>query len=123
MNIFTTEITNWLSPHTGLAAEALDRMIEIPPDPKLPKELHCASWRQIVTGRLKATPKPEMRKELGRSPDRADAVALAVWDNISTYRPADFTPAQQGQQPGKEWWRETRQQGGQSRRSEEWWRR
>ena len=95
----------------------------IPPDPKLPKELHCASWRQIVTGRLKATPKPEMRKELGRSPDRADAVALAVWDNISTYRPADFTPAQQGQQPGKEWWRETRQQGGQSRRSEEWWRR
>jgi arginyl-tRNA synthetase len=35
MNIFTCEITHWLSSQTGLAPDALDPMIEIPPDPKL----------------------------------------------------------------------------------------
>ena len=35
MNIFTSEIANWLSIQTGLAPGALDAMIEIPPDPEL----------------------------------------------------------------------------------------
>jgi phage terminase large subunit len=49
-------------------------------DAKLEKEIHAPKWHHAVNGRLKATPKEELRKELGRSPDRADAVALAVWE-------------------------------------------
>jgi len=55
----------------------------IPDDSKLAKELHTPSWMQHVSGRLKATDKAEMRKILHRSPDRADACALAVWCPVS----------------------------------------
>jgi hypothetical protein len=51
----------------------------IPDDAKLQAELHCPSWRQLINGRMKATSKDDMRKELNRSPDTADSVALAVW--------------------------------------------
>jgi phage terminase large subunit len=51
----------------------------IPDDPKLLADLHSAAWSQSITGRMKATPKEDLRKALGRSPDRGDALALAVW--------------------------------------------
>jgi hypothetical protein len=49
-------------------------------DTKLAKELHSPEWEGQLSGKLKATPKDVLKKRLGRSPDRADAVALAVWD-------------------------------------------
>lgn len=53
----------------------------IPEDTRLAKELHAAEWIQQATGRLKVTPKSELRKMLdGRSPDRADAVLLSLWE-------------------------------------------
>jgi phage terminase large subunit len=54
----------------------------IPLDGKLGQELHAPSWIGTVQGKQKATPKDELRKKesLGRSPDRADALALAVWE-------------------------------------------
>lgn len=52
----------------------------IPEDARLAKELHAPSWEGQITGRLKATAKSELRKMLGRSPDRADAVCLSVWE-------------------------------------------
>jgi phage terminase large subunit len=52
----------------------------IPEDPKLAREIHAPEWTTDIRGRMKATPKDELRKSLGRSPDRADAVALAVWE-------------------------------------------
>lgn len=53
----------------------------IPEDAKLEKELHAPTWVQhTVNGRNKVTPKPELKKALGRSPDRADAVCLACWE-------------------------------------------
>lgn len=54
----------------------------LPEDGRLTKELHTPSWFQpLGTAKLKATSKKELRKLLdGRSPDRADAVALAVWE-------------------------------------------
>ncbi len=53
----------------------------IPTDAKLEKELHTIEWSQTLQGRLKATAKDDIRKLLnGRSPDRADALALAVWE-------------------------------------------
>jgi hypothetical protein len=58
----------------------------IPEDAKLAKELHAPEWVQQVTGRLKVTPKTDIRKLLGRSPDRADAVALAVWAPVAYAR-------------------------------------
>lgn len=53
-------------------------------DFKLTKELHVLTWRQRANdGKLKLTPKDEIKKELGRSPDRFDALALACWEPIS----------------------------------------
>lgn len=55
----------------------------IPTDTKLAKELHAPEWEGQVTGRLKVTNKDDLRKVLGRSPDRADAIALAVWEQAA----------------------------------------
>jgi phage terminase large subunit len=52
----------------------------IPEDVRLEAELHAPEWIEGPHGRRKVTAKPELRKKLQRSPDRADAVALAVWD-------------------------------------------
>lgn len=49
-------------------------------DTKLAKELHAPSWEAVPGNKVKATAKTELRQILGRSPDRADALALAVWD-------------------------------------------
>lgn len=57
----------------------------IPSDAKLAKELHAPSWEGQVTGRLKATPKSELRKILGRSPDRADAACLSTWEPLNLH--------------------------------------
>lgn len=56
----------------------------IPEDPKLAGELHAVAWEAIAaTGRIKVTRKREIRKAIGRSPDRYDALALAVWEPLS----------------------------------------
>ena len=51
----------------------------IPEDTKLSRELHAPQWEESINGKARATGKSELRKLLERSPDRADAVALAVW--------------------------------------------
>lgn len=56
-------------------------------DAKLAKELHAPEWIGQVSGRMKITPKEDLRKALGRSPDRADALGLAVWDVPSLSEP------------------------------------
>lgn len=60
--------------------------LAIPTDPKLAAELHALEWKQQVNGRLKVTPKDVLRKVLKRSPDRADAVQLACWEELSLSR-------------------------------------
>lgn len=55
----------------------------IPEDVKLEKELHVMEWKAQANGRLKVTPKDIVRKELGRSPDRYDALALSCWEPLS----------------------------------------
>lgn len=56
----------------------------IPDDAKLTAELFSPSFfNHPGSGKLKVTPKSELRKELGRSPDRADAFLLAVWSGAS----------------------------------------
>lgn len=48
-------------------------------DAKLAKELHAPSWEAVAGNKVKVTAKTELRQILGRSPDRADALTLAVW--------------------------------------------
>ena len=52
-------------------------------DTKLAKEMHTLEWREQINGRVKITPKKEIKKEIGRSPDRYDAAALCVWEPIA----------------------------------------
>lgn len=52
-------------------------------DVRLAAELHVLEWREAVNGRLKLTPKEQIRKVLGRSPDRFDALALCAWEPLS----------------------------------------
>lgn len=60
-------------------------------DTRLAKELHTLEWEQSISGKLKLTPKKAIRKELGRSPDRYDALSLACWEPLSLV--ADDLPA------------------------------
>lgn len=55
----------------------------IPEDAKLEAELHSLAWKIHINGRQKLTPKDKIRKEIGRSPDRYDALALACWEPLS----------------------------------------
>lgn len=53
-------------------------------DIKLEKELHALQWQQRARdGKLKVTAKDVIRKLLGRSPDRYDALALSCWEPLA----------------------------------------
>jgi hypothetical protein len=58
-------------------------------DVKLEKELHAFELKNDLKGRQKATPKDVLRKLLGRSPDRFDALALSVWERASMIDASD----------------------------------
>lgn len=51
-------------------------------DAKLAAELHAYEYIQTQSGRLKVTSKEDLRKSLGRSPDRFDALALSCWEPL-----------------------------------------
>lgn len=54
-------------------------------DEKLAQELNAVEFtHNDRLAALKITPKKDIRKEIGRSPDRADALALAVWERGSS---------------------------------------
>lgn len=53
----------------------------LPEDPRTAKDLHAPSWFYDLKKRAIATKKDDLRKILGRSPDRGDGVCLACWDN------------------------------------------
>lgn len=52
-------------------------------DAKLARDLHSLEWRLLPNGQAKVTDKETLRKLLGRSPDRYDALALATWEPLS----------------------------------------
>lgn len=49
-----------------------------PRDGKLLGDLSILKYKMTSRGQIKAEPKPEMKKRLGRSPDRGDAIGLAA---------------------------------------------
>lgn len=52
----------------------------IPDDPELQVELHTPMWEVLLDGRQRKMSKDDIRAKIGRSPDKADAVELAVWN-------------------------------------------
>lgn len=56
-------------------------------DVKLDAELHVLEWRQLVNGLVKVTAKEQIKKELGRSPDRYDATAMSWWEPLHLRAP------------------------------------
>jgi hypothetical protein len=51
--------------------------IALPPDEKLADELCAMRWSIGLDGKVQIEAKNELRARIGRSPDRADAVAMA----------------------------------------------
>jgi hypothetical protein len=62
----------------------------VPPDPKLEGELAAPHYSFDLQGRQKVEGKDDIKKRLGRSPDRADALALSVYPARAPlkYRPS-----------------------------------
>jgi len=54
--------------------------ISLPNDPELKKQLGEIRYKYSSEKKIKLEPKDEMKKRLGYSPDKADAVVLAFWD-------------------------------------------
>lgn len=75
----------------------------LPQDTKLEKELNCIEWTSNLKNQLKATDKDDIRKLIGRSPDRADALCLAAWeigsDRISEEERSPAPPPAPTKQP------------------------
>lgn len=59
--------------------ELMDSTLTLPRDPKLDAELAVTQYDTGSSGNIYVKPKAEIKEKLGRSPDRADAVALACW--------------------------------------------
>lgn len=58
--------------------------ISIPDDPELKKQLEEIRYKYSSERKIKIEPKDEMKKRLGYSPDKADALAMAFWDYAET---------------------------------------
>lgn len=65
-------IRDWLDPSKESKAA-------LPPDDFLLQELTETKWKFRSDGRIQIVEKEEIKKAIGRSPDRADALALTFW--------------------------------------------
>lgn len=72
-------LREWLRDGGSLPPGESDMLLE---------EAPCLSFREGDKGLLVATPKKLIRKQIGRSPDSFDAVALACWVKVVTPRRA-----------------------------------
>jgi hypothetical protein len=66
--------------------EAVEGLMELPPDSKLKEELTCVEYDYTDKGRIRLDRKSDIQEEYGFSPDRADALAMTY-----AYPVADFT--------------------------------
>jgi hypothetical protein len=53
--------------------------LALPPDDELTEELTALTWFPTSSGKVQMVPKDDIKKSIGRSPDKADAVALSFW--------------------------------------------
>lgn len=68
--------------------DALDRGLALPKDDGLMEELLAISYFYRETGKVQIQAKDNIKKELGRSPDKADALALTFFTTIYKDTPA-----------------------------------
>jgi len=59
--------------------------LALPPDERLAEELLALRWSPSPNGRIRLEAKVEAKGRLGRSPDRADAVAMAL--SVASMKP------------------------------------
>lgn len=88
----TEQYTNLRSQLCFAVTEFLKNGGILPEDGKLEGELVAAKYSFDARGRLKVQPKDEIKKQLGRSPNRADALSLAIYSHQGTgfsYRPSE----------------------------------
>ncbi len=63
------------------AREQLEKgRVSLPDDDEIVADLSGIRYQFTADGRIQIESKDEIRKRLGRSPDRGDALALALWD-------------------------------------------
>jgi len=67
--------------------------LTLPDDPMLREELLSIQWELNSAGKIKIVAKDKIKKTLGRSPDRADAVAMAVYEPTERISPNDIVYA------------------------------
>lgn len=65
--------------------EAIEGLLELPPDQKLKEELTCLEYDFTDKGRIRLDRKSDIQEQFGFSPDRADALSLTY-----AYPIADF---------------------------------
>ncbi len=83
--------------------DAFREGLAIPEDVKLSRELAELKAEPHISGRSKVTGKDDLRRELGRSPDRADALALCCVEVSEwKHRPAAEAPAPTHHDPYRE---------------------
>jgi hypothetical protein len=55
--------------------------VELPDDPELLGDLTAPHWVVMSNGRIKIEAKDDIKKRLGRSPDKGDAVVMRFWQD------------------------------------------
>lgn len=62
----------------------------LPPDDNLAADLSAPRWKNIAGGKIVIESKDDIKKRIGRSPDRGDAVTMSFWrENASMYSDPD----------------------------------
>lgn len=74
----------------GMREALVHGMVFLPPDPRLAVDLVNVKYSFDSRGRIRLEAKEEIRKRLGRSPDRGDALALAVSAFVAETRKLDL---------------------------------
>lgn len=76
------ELRDWLNPRNKTGAA-------LPPDDELKEELTSIRWSLRSNGKLQIEEKGEIKKRIGRSPDKADAILLTFFKNRPVRQPVD----------------------------------
>lgn len=61
--------------------------VALPPDDEIAQDLVCAKYTELSNGKIKVSPKKEMKKIIGRSPDTGEAVIFTFASEKSSRKP------------------------------------
>jgi hypothetical protein len=73
-------------------------VICLPPDPELKADLASARWKLTLQG-IQIEDKGEIKKRIGRSPDKGDAVVMAMAEGQAAQRRALYDQMHGGRTP------------------------